>query len=72
MMYMKKFPSSRDPFFWNIITCELAGTHKSATETEQTVLRSLAYRFISKAATDVSGGQVISTPARHFRTKMLT
>lgn len=71
MMYMKKFPLSRDPFFWNIVTCELAGTHALATETDKTILRPLAYRFISKAAADVSEENVTPTPARHTRSKPL-
>lgn len=64
MMYMKKFPLNREPFFWNIITCELAGTHKSPTETDQKILRQLAYRFISKAAADVSAEKPASSNFR--------
>lgn len=71
MMYMKKFPLNREPFYWNIITCELAGTQESATETDQRILRPLAYRFISKAAADVSVEKVFSTPGRHLRPKTL-
>ena len=71
MMYMKKFPLSREPFFWNIITCELAGSHESATETDRTILRPLAYGFISKAAADVSAETVIATHFPNFQTSML-
>ncbi|MCJ1464356.1 hypothetical protein MMC07_002969 [Pseudocyphellaria aurata] len=64
MMYMKKFPLSREPFFWNIITCELARNHTCATETDRNVLGPLAYRFISKAAAEVSEEKPASSTIR--------
>jgi hypothetical protein len=53
MMYMKKFPEKREPFFWNIIACELAGTDKSCSDMDRKVMRPLAYGFLSRAAADV-------------------
>lgn len=58
MMYMKKFPSKREPFFWNIITCELAGTHPSSSDIDRKILRPLAYGFLSKASADVVADKV--------------
>lgn len=54
MMYMKKFPEKREPFFWNIITCELAGNDPSASDMDRKVLRPLAFGFLSKAAADAA------------------
>lgn len=59
MMYMKKFPSKREPFFWNIITCELAGTHPASSDIDRKILRPLAYGFLSKASADVVADKVI-------------
>lgn len=58
-MYMKKFPKKREPFFWNIVTCELAGTDELSSELDQKILRPLAYGFLSKAAADVPVNKVV-------------
>lgn len=61
MMYMKKFPDKREPFFWNIITCELAGTAEDSSEMDRKILRPLAYGFLSRAILEVeSGNQSVS------------
>ena len=52
MMYMRNFPEKRDPFFWNILACELAGSEIDSSDTGQKVLRPLAYRFLSRAILD--------------------
>lgn len=57
-MYMKKFPEKREPFFWNIVTCELAGSQESASETDKRVLRPLAHGFLSRAAAEVATSKV--------------
>lgn len=64
MMYMKRFPDKREPFFWNIITCELAGTDENSSEMDQKILRPLAYAFLSKAAADVPAKKVVHTLLR--------
>lgn len=49
MLYMKKFQDRREPFFWNILTCELAGTSDKSSDTDRKILRPLAYGFLSRA-----------------------
>ena len=63
-MYMKRFPEKREPFFWNIITCELAGTDENSSEMDRKVLRPLAYGFLSKAAADVPAMKVVHSQLR--------
>lgn len=53
MLYMKNFPEKREPFFWNIICCELAGSDQSSSELDRKILRPLAFGFLSKAASEV-------------------
>lgn len=74
MMYMKRFPEKREPFYWNILTCELAGTHQSSSEIDRKILRPLAYGFLSKALADVPLGKVNPPfPLDHYSsTRMLS
>lgn len=49
MMYMKGFPEKRQPFFWYIVSCELAGLDRKSSDTDRKIIRPLAYRFLSRA-----------------------
>ena len=56
MLYMKKFPEKREPFFWNIVMCELAGTATTSSETDRKILRPLAFGFLSRAILEAESG----------------
>ena len=61
--YMKKFQEKREPFFWNILTCELAELHEKSSNTERRILRPLAYGFLSRAIREAeSENQSVSSP----------
>jgi hypothetical protein len=53
MMYMKRFPEKREPFFWNVVSCELAGLDGKSSETDRKILRPLAYGFLSRVVADL-------------------
>ena len=50
--WMKNFPKSRDPFFFYILTMHRLAEDLATPESERTLLRSLAYKFLSKAASE--------------------
>ena len=50
--WMKNFPKRRDPFFLYILTMYRLTEDSATPESERTLLRSLAYKFLSKAASD--------------------
>ena len=52
MVYQKNFPQQRAPFFWAIVSSHLAATAPDATELDKRIFGALAYRLISKAASD--------------------
>ena len=52
MVYQKNFPNKREPFFWAILSSHLAAETSNATESERTLYKTLAHRFLSKAVTD--------------------
>ena len=58
MMYMKRFPYRREPYFWNIISCQIAGDDPNVSESEKAVFKQLAYAFLSKAAINTSADGV--------------
>ena len=51
--WMKNFPKNRDPFFLYILTIHRLAEDSETPEPERTLLRSLAYKFLSKAASEV-------------------
>ena len=53
MLYMKKFQEKREPFFWNIVSCELAEMNEKISDTDRKILRPLAYGFLSRAIQEV-------------------
>ena len=50
--WMKNFPMNRDPFFLYILTMHKLAEDSTTPESERTLLRSLAYKFLSKAAAE--------------------
>lgn len=52
--WMKKFPKNRDPFFLYILTMHSLAEELATPESERTLLQSLAYKFLSKAASEVA------------------
>ena len=52
MIYQKNFSQSRQPFFWAIVSSYLAAKAPEATDTDKRLFGPLAYRLISKAASD--------------------
>ena len=54
--WMKNFPRNRDPFFLYILTIHKLAEDSTTPESERTLLRSLAYKFLSKAASEVPFG----------------
>ena len=54
--WMKNFPKKRDPFFLYILTMHKFAEDPATPESERTLLRSLAYKFMSKAASEVPDG----------------
>ena len=51
-MYQKNFPKERHPFFLAIVSSHLAGISLKASETDRKLFTPLAYRLLSKSATD--------------------
>lgn len=66
--WMKNFPRNRDPFFLYILTIHKLAEDSTTPESERTLLRSLAYKFLSKAATEVPLGPEGIKPARAINT----
>ena len=50
--WMKNFPKKREPFFLYILTIHRLAEDLTAPEPERTLLRSLAFKFLSKAASE--------------------
>ena len=50
--WMKNFPKKRDPFFLYILTMHKLAEDLATPESERTLLRSLAYKFLSKAVSE--------------------
>lgn len=71
MLYMKNFPEKREPFFWNIICCELAGSDQSSSELDRKILRPLALGFLSKAAVEVATKVFFSSIVLLLKTGLL-
>lgn len=66
--WMKNFPKNRDPFFLYILTIHKLAEDSTTPESERTLLRSLAYKFLSKAASEVPFGPEGIKPARAINT----
>ena len=62
--WMKNFPKNREPFFLYILTMHKLAEDSATPESERTLLRSLAYKFLSKAASEVSDGVEGIKPTR--------
>ena len=54
--WMKNFPKRREPFFLYILTMHRLAEESTTPESERTLLRSLALKFLSKAASEGSNG----------------
>ena len=54
--WMKNFPKKREPFFLYILTIHRLAEDLTTPESERTLLRSLASRFLSKAASEAQDG----------------
>ena len=52
MLYQKKFPEKRQPFFMAIVSSHLAATAPTALENDKRIFGALAYRLLAKAASD--------------------
>lgn len=66
--WMKNFPKNRDPFFLYIVTIHKLAEDSATPESERTLLRSLAYKFLSKAASEVPEGVEGIKPTRAIKT----
>ena len=66
--WMKNFPKKRDPFFLYILTIHRLAEDSTTPEQERTLLRSLAFKFLSKAASEVQDGPDGVKPARAIST----
>ena len=66
--WMKNFPKNRDPFFLYILTIHKLAEEPTTPESERTLLRSLAYKFLSKAASEVPDGVEGIKPTRAINT----
>lgn len=53
--WMKNFPKKREPFFLYILTIHRLAETSTTLESERTLLRSLAFKFLSKAASEGLG-----------------
>lgn len=54
--WMKNFPKKREPFFLYILTMHRLAEDAATQESERKLLRSLAFKFISKAASEAPDG----------------
>ena len=54
--WMKNFPKNRDPFFLYLLTMHKLTEDLATPESERALLGSLAYKFLSKAASEVPNG----------------
>ena len=54
--WMKNFPKKREPFFLYILTIHRLAEETTTPEPERTLLRSLAFKFLSKAASENQDG----------------
>ena len=66
--WMKNFPKNRDPFFLYVLTIHKLSEDSATPESERTLLRSLAYKFLSKAASEVPEGLEGIKPTRAINT----
>ncbi|CAD6577882.1 MAG: hypothetical protein ASARMPREDX12_008547 [Alectoria sarmentosa] len=66
--WMKLFPNNRDPFFLYVLTMHELAEDSATPEPERTLLRSLAYKFLSKAVAEVPEGLEGIKPTRAINT----
>jgi len=58
MTLQKNFPKKRHFYFWAVLANHLAGISPKASETDQKLFGPLAYKMISKAASEVPADPV--------------
>ncbi|KAI9818225.1 MAG: hypothetical protein M1827_000850 [Pycnora praestabilis] len=70
MNLQKSFPKKRDYYFWAILSCSLIQYRsEAASDTDRKLFGTLAYRMISKAASDVpTDPQSLMSPGRAIQT----
>ena len=66
--WMKNFPKNRDPFFLYILTMHKLAEDSATPESERSLLRSLAYKFLSKAASETPSAVEAVKPTRAINT----
>ena len=66
--WMKNFPKKREPFFLYLLTMHRLAEDATTPESERTLLRSLAFKFLSKAASESLDGADGVKPARAINT----
>ena len=66
--WMKLFPKNRDPFFLYVLTMHELAEDSATPESERTLLRSLAYKFLSKAVAEIPEGLEGIKPTRAINT----
>ena len=66
--WMKNFPKKREPFFLYILTIHRLAEDLTTPDPERTLLRSLAFKFLSKAASEVQDGPDGLKPTRAIST----
>ena len=59
--WMKNFPKKREPFFLYILTMHRLAEDSATPESERNLLRSLAFKFISKAASEAADADGIKS-----------
>lgn len=62
MTLQKNFPKKRHFYFWAILAGYLASTSSKASETDRRLFGTLAYKMISKAASEVPADPVSGWP----------
>lgn len=70
MSLQKNFPKERKYYFWAIFLSHLIAVDGTSSEMDRKLFGTLAYRMMSKAATDVPADPVRTDPLASFRIKL--
>ncbi|KAI9781440.1 MAG: hypothetical protein M1839_006034 [Geoglossum umbratile] len=69
MSLQKTYSKKREYYFWAVLSCYLLCVWMDATESERKIFGALAYRMISKAASDVPDDpEILLSPGRAIQT----
>ncbi|KAI9839626.1 MAG: hypothetical protein M1819_002252 [Sarea resinae] len=69
MFLQRFFPKNRDYYFWAILMCHLIYLSPEASDSDRKLFGTLAYRMISKAASEVpTDSKILLSPGRAVQT----